>query len=86
MTSTRGADERAERHRVEELLLDEITDQLDRTRRLLMGNPEAAAEAALNRVSLAVLKVHVEHCVPAAAAQGPDQGRGRAAGLYRGQD
>jgi CsoR family transcriptional regulator, copper-sensing transcriptional repressor len=33
----------------------------------------AAAEAALNRVSLAVLKVHVEHCVPAAAAQGPDQ-------------
>ncbi len=49
MTSTRGADERAERHRVEELLLDEITDQLDRTRRLLMGNPEAAAEAALAR-------------------------------------
>jgi len=31
----------------------------------------AAAEAALNRVSLAVLKVHVERCVP--AAQGPDQ-------------
>jgi DNA-binding FrmR family transcriptional regulator len=32
----------------------------------------AAAEAALNRVSLAMLKVHVEDCVPAAAAQGPD--------------
>jgi DNA-binding FrmR family transcriptional regulator len=33
----------------------------------------AAAEAALNRVSLAMLKVHVEGCVPAAAAQGPEQ-------------
>ena len=32
----------------------------------------AAAEAALNRVSLAVLKVHVERCVPAAAAEGPE--------------
>ena len=32
----------------------------------------AAAEAALNRVSLAVLKVHVESCVPAAAAEGPE--------------
>lgn len=50
---TTGSDEAglepAERHRVDELLLDEITDQLDRTRRLLMGNPEAAAEAALAR-------------------------------------
>ena len=33
----------------------------------------AAAEAALNRVSLAVLKVHVEKCVPAAAQQGPEE-------------
>src|SRR6188474_1823355 len=32
----------------------------------------AAAEAALNRVSLAVLKVHVESCVPAAAAAGSE--------------
>jgi CsoR family transcriptional regulator, copper-sensing transcriptional repressor len=32
----------------------------------------AAAEAALNRVSLAVLKVHVEGCVPAAAAEGSE--------------
>ena len=32
----------------------------------------AAAEAALNRVSLAVLKVHVESCVPAAAAEGSE--------------
>lgn len=31
------------------LLLDEVTDQLDRTRRLLGGDPEAAAEAALAR-------------------------------------
>ena len=48
MTGTRELEE-PEHHRVDELLLDEITDQLDRTRRLLMGNPEAAAEAALAR-------------------------------------
>ena len=33
----------------------------------------AAAEAALSRVSLAMLKVHVEGCVPAATAQGSEQ-------------
>ena len=41
----------------------------------------AAAEAALNRVSLAVVKVHVERCVPAAAAEGARaavEGPGRA--------
>jgi DNA-binding FrmR family transcriptional regulator len=30
----------------------------------------AAAEAALNRVSLAVFKYHVEHCVPESVAAG----------------
>ena len=30
----------------------------------------AAAEAALNRISLAVLRYHVEHCVPDGIAQG----------------
>ncbi|MCC6416975.1 MAG: hypothetical protein IT429_01860 [Gemmataceae bacterium] len=33
----------------EELLLDELTGQLDRTRQLLMGSPEGAAERALER-------------------------------------
>jgi DNA-binding FrmR family transcriptional regulator len=33
----------------------------------------AAAEAALSRVSLAMVKVHVETCVPAAAQQGQDE-------------
>ena len=33
----------------------------------------AAAEAALNRVSLAVLKTHVETCVPAAADKGSEE-------------
>lgn len=35
--------------RPDELLLDQLTEQLDRTRRLLTGSPEAAAEAALAR-------------------------------------
>ena len=36
----------------------------------------AAAEAALNRISLAVLKQHVERCVPDGIAQGePEQTR-----------
>ena len=36
----------------------------------------AAAEAALNRISLAVLKHHVERCVPEGIAQGePEQTR-----------
>lgn len=39
------------RPRVDELLFDELSEQLERTRRLLSGNPEAAAEAALDRVS-----------------------------------
>jgi DNA-binding FrmR family transcriptional regulator len=30
----------------------------------------AAAEAALNRISLAVMKAHVERCVPAGIEQG----------------
>lgn len=34
----------------------------------------AAAEAALNRVSLAILKYHVEHCVPEGAAISPEEG------------
>lgn len=33
----------------------------------------AAAEAALNRVSLAVLKYHVEHCVPEGVTLGPEE-------------
>ena len=33
----------------------------------------AAAEAALNRISLAILKFHVERCVPDAVAQGADE-------------
>jgi DNA-binding FrmR family transcriptional regulator len=36
----------------------------------------AAAEAALNRISLAVLRFHVEQCVPAGIAQGePEKSR-----------
>jgi CsoR family transcriptional regulator, copper-sensing transcriptional repressor len=36
----------------------------------------AAAEAALNRISLAVLKFHVETCVPDGVAKGePEQSR-----------
>ena len=33
----------------------------------------AAAEAALERVSHAIVKVHVESCVPAAVQQGPEE-------------
>ena len=33
----------------------------------------AAAEAALNRISLAVLKFHVEKCVPEGIEQGEEQ-------------
>jgi hypothetical protein len=36
--------------RPDEFLLDELTDQLDRTRRLLTGSPEEAAERALARM------------------------------------
>jgi DNA-binding FrmR family transcriptional regulator len=35
----------------------------------------AAAEAALNRISLAVFKYHVETCVPEGLARGDDAGR-----------
>ena len=34
----------------------------------------AAAEAALNRVSLAILKYHVEHCVPEGINISPKEG------------
>jgi len=34
----------------------------------------AAAEAALNRVSLAILKYHVEHCVPEGVSISPEEG------------
>lgn len=37
----------------------------------------AAAEAALNRVSLAVLKYHVEHCVPEGVSLGPEESNQR---------
>lgn len=37
----------------------------------------AAAEAALNRVSLAILKYHVEHCVPEGIKISPDEGSAR---------
>ncbi len=37
----------------------------------------AAAEAALNRISLAVFKKHVETCVPDGANLGPDETRKR---------
>ena len=35
----------------------------------------AAAEAALNRISLAVFKYHVESCVPDGVAQGDVEGK-----------
>ena len=37
----------------------------------------AAAEAALKRVSLGVLRVHVEACVPDGVESSPDEGRAR---------
>jgi len=37
----------------------------------------AAAEAALKRVSLGILRIHVETCVPAGLEQSPDEGRAR---------
>ncbi|MGE5595635.1 MAG: hypothetical protein ACM3S1_06310 [Hyphomicrobiales bacterium] len=50
MTTAGESQPEGQRPRVDELLLDELTEQLDRTRRLLTGNPEAAAEAALARM------------------------------------
>ncbi|MPY86702.1 MAG: metal-sensing transcriptional repressor [Luteitalea sp.] len=37
----------------------------------------AAAEAAINRISLAVLRYHVDHCVPEGVAQGGEEQRKR---------
>jgi DNA-binding FrmR family transcriptional regulator len=37
----------------------------------------SAAEAALNRVSLAILRFHVEECVPKGVEQSPEEGRVR---------
>lgn len=37
----------------------------------------SAAEAALNRVSLAILKYHVEHCVPEGVNISPEEGNVR---------
>jgi DNA-binding FrmR family transcriptional regulator len=37
----------------------------------------AAAEAALNRISLAVFKHHIESCVPEGVELGPDETRKR---------
>jgi DNA-binding FrmR family transcriptional regulator len=37
----------------------------------------SAAEAALNRVSLAILRYHVEDCVPKGVEQSPEEGRVR---------
>lgn len=37
----------------------------------------SAAEAALNRVSLAILRYHVEQCVPEGMNQSPEEGRAR---------
>ncbi len=37
----------------------------------------SAAEAALNRISLAVLRTHVEQCVPAGVEQGREEGQAR---------
>ena len=37
----------------------------------------AAAEAALNRISLAVLRFHVEKCVPEGISKGQDEGAKR---------
>ena len=41
----------------------------------------AAAEAALNRISLAVFKVHVERCVPDGIAKGDPDSSARLAEL-----
>jgi DNA-binding FrmR family transcriptional regulator len=41
----------------------------------------AAAEAALNRISLAVLRYHVERCVPSGVAQGEPEATKRLAEL-----
>jgi DNA-binding FrmR family transcriptional regulator len=41
----------------------------------------AAAEAALNRISLAVFKIHVERCVPDGVAQGEPEKTKRLAEL-----
>jgi DNA-binding FrmR family transcriptional regulator len=41
----------------------------------------AAAEAALNRISLAVFKHHVESCVPDGVAKGEAEGKKRLAEL-----
>jgi DNA-binding FrmR family transcriptional regulator len=41
----------------------------------------AAAEAALNRISLAVLKFHVEKCVPEGISKGDPEGSRRLAEL-----
>jgi DNA-binding FrmR family transcriptional regulator len=41
----------------------------------------AAAEAALNRISLAVLRHHVETCVPEGLAKGEFEGKQRLAEL-----
>jgi DNA-binding FrmR family transcriptional regulator len=41
----------------------------------------AAAEAALNRISLAVFKHHVESCVPDGVAKGEVEGKKRLAEL-----
>lgn len=37
----------------------------------------SAAEAALNRVSLAILRYHVEQCVPEGINLGPEEGSSR---------
>ncbi len=37
----------------------------------------SAAEAALNRISLAVLRTHVEQCVPSGVEQGREEGQAR---------
>ncbi|MGI8423985.1 MAG: hypothetical protein ACR2NO_07750, partial [Chloroflexota bacterium] len=60
--------------RPDELLLDQLADQLDRTRRLLTGTPEEAAERALARIGgereteariAAALAAHVPLAEPA---------------------
>lgn len=37
----------------------------------------SAAEAALNRISLAVLRTHVEQCVPSGVEQSREEGQAR---------
>ncbi len=37
----------------------------------------SAAEAALNRVSLAILRIHVEACVPTGVESSPEEGKAR---------